>query len=318
MSSSLLKVEQRGVRPQIICIVGPTGTGKTQAAIALAERIRGEVVNCDSRQVYRDFPVITAQPTGKERSQCPHWLYGFLESWERVDAGTFSSQACQVIDHVLTDQGMPILVGGTGLYLKSILYGLAQIPDIPEEIRNRVCQDYSRLGPDHMHAWLETVDPEASVRIHARDRQRITRALEVYLATGKPLSEWQNRSRMAEPRFDACQIGLWTELEQLTPGLESRIDRMLSGSALEEVRAAWSRCPDESAPGWSGIGCRELLQVHLGRLSLPEAREMWLKNTRAYAKRQMTWFKKHKGLMWLRPGHMDALKRMVDQWLEQR
>ncbi len=317
MSSSLFKAGQRRLRPQIICIVGPTGTGKTQAAISLARRIGGQIVNCDSRQVYRDFPVITAQPTSKERAQCPHWLFGFLESQKKIDAGTFSSQACQVIDGVLAEQGMPILVGGTGLYLKSILFGLAQIPDIPEEIRDRVSQDYNRLGPERMHAWLKNVDPEASLRIHARDRQRVTRALEVYLATGKPLSEWQSRSRMAEPRFDACQIGLWTELERLTPGLESRIDRMLSGSALEEVRTAWSRCPDESAPGWSGIGCRELLQVHLGRLSLPEAREMWLKNTRAYAKRQMTWFKKHKGLMWFRPGQVDALKRMVDQWLEQ-
>jgi len=303
-------------RQKLICIAGPTGTGKTQAAIVLAKRVRGQIINCDSRQVYRDFPLITAQPTPGERSQCPHWLYGFLACREKIDAGTFSRQALEVSERVLADQGMPILVGGTGLYLKSILSGLAEIPEIPSDIRDRVWRDYDRLGPAAMHSRLQRLDPETAGKVHPRDRQRVTRALEVHLATGKPITHWQHQSRSVEPRFDACQIGVWTELDLLTPRLEKRIDAMLAGTAMEEVAAAWETCPDEAAPGWSGIGCRELLQAHLGRATMAQARGEWLRKTRSYAKRQLTWFKKHPGMSWVRPGETETMKRTVDQWLE--
>ncbi len=317
VNSDRFQAARERTRPRVICLVGPTGTGKTRAAITVAREFGGQIVNCDSRQVYRDFPLITAQPSPEERSQCPHWLYGFLECWEKIDAAMFADKAREAMEQIRGDEEIPVLVGGTGLYLKSILFGLAQIPTIPGEIRSRVCRDYERLGPERMHAWLQTVDPPAGSRIHARDRQRVTRALEVFLATGRPISEWQERSRRAEPCFDACLIGLWSELDNLTPRLESRIEAMLAGQALQEVDRAWKRCPDEAAPGWSGIGCMELLQAHLGRVSLAEARALWLKNTRSYAKRQLTWFKKLEGVAWVKPGDDDALKQRVARWLEQ-
>jgi tRNA dimethylallyltransferase len=282
----------------------------------VARRVRGQIINCDSRQVYREFPLVTAQPTLEEKSQCPHWLYGFLACRDTIDAGTFSRHALAVIERVQADQSMPVLVGGTGLYLQSIVSGLAEIPEIPPDVRDRVCRDYDRLGADAMHSRLRELDPVTAGKVHPRDRQRVTRALEVCLATGKPIAHWQHESRRVEPRFDVCQIVVWDELDRLTPRLEKRIDSMLAGSAMNEVAAAWEACPDESAPGWSGIGCRELLQVHLGRTTLDQAREDWLRNTRAYAKRQLTWFRKLSGMSWVRPGETETMKRTVHQWLE--
>lgn len=275
----------------ILCLIGQTGVGKTAASLHLARAFNGCVINCDSRQVYRDFPVITARPTPQEQSVCPHKLFGFLSMEEQLTAGVFADAARKEINDCAGAGMLPILTGGTGLYLRALIQGLAPIPNIAQHVRDKVQHDLDNLGPNALHARLCDIDPAYAEKIHPNDKQRIGRALEVHAATGKTLTEWHARDHAA-PEFRALKIGIFTEAGTLYPRLEERIDLMLQQGAVEEARAAYQRCPDPEAPGWSGIGCAELLEYIRGNCTLEEARELWLKNTKAYAKRQATWFRK--------------------------
>jgi tRNA dimethylallyltransferase len=203
----------------------------------------------------------------------------------------------------------PILVGGTGFYLQALLSPLAPIPEIPDHVRQSVLGRCKAKGPQLLHLELEKTDPEAAARIHPNDTQRVTRALEVYEATGETLSAWQAKPVEGAPEYDVLTFGVGLDIRELEPKLDARIGEMLGAGALDEIRAAWERCPDRDAPGWSGIGCAELLAHHLGEMTLDEARDLWFRNTRAYAKRQMTWFKRDKAIRWFRPGEADAMAR---------
>ena len=302
--------------PPVLCLVGPTGTGKSAVALQAAERVGAEIVNCDSRQVYADFPGITAQPSIQDRARYVHHLYGFLPTSRSISAGRFADLAREVIKDIQARGRLPILVGGTGLYLRAIIYGLAPIPDISEPIRSRIARECDQHGPEVLHARLRTLDPKSANRLHPRDRQRITRALEVRAATGYSLSWWLQTYPCDQPIYRTLRLGLWSDLEALTPGLEARIDRMCELGAMQEVDQAWQRCPDEKAPGWSGIGCFELLQVLLGRWSMDQAKKRWLHNTRAYAKRQLTWFQKDPDIVWMDQENAASSWDVVASWLK--
>jgi len=305
-------------KPPVVCLLGPTGTGKTAAAIAVSRRTPVSVINFDSRQVYRDFPIITAQPDAKERAACPHLLYGFLSTQEKMSAARFVEHAVAVIGEVRAQGRLPILVGGTGLYLRSLLQGIAPIPEIPADIRQRVLERVDREGPQALHAELKKIDPEYAAVIHANDTQRNARAAEVYLATGRTMTWWHKNGEHTPAPFDALKVGISMDLDALTPRLAGRIDVMLAAGALDEARAALERCPDPGAPGWSGIGCAELLAHLRGECSLDEARQRWIRNTRAYAKRQITWFRKEEGIGWFEPGQGEAVADRVTAWLGAR
>lgn len=291
-------------KPPIVCMLGPTGTGKTSAAIAVSRRVDASVINFDSRQVYRDFPIITAQPSPEERAACPHLLYGFLPTEEKMTAARFVELAMETIEIVRGQGRLPILVGGTGLYLRSLLRGIAPIPEIPEEIRQSVLDRVVAEGPQALHAELTRNDPEYAAKIHPNDTQRNARAAEVFLATGRSMSWWHANGEHVPAPYDALCIGMRIELDELEPHLARRIDEMIGLGALDEARAARTHCPDSEAPGWTGIGCAELLAHLNGELSLEEARSRWVKNTRAYAKRQITWFKKENDIKWFSPVRM--------------
>ena len=296
---------------QIIALVGATGTGKSDAGIFLANVLSGEIVNFDSRQVYKDVPIITAQPSTEEQSLCPHKLYGFLESDVVVRAGSFAERLEREIDEVLSRGSVPILVGGTGLYLKTLLCGLAPIPSVSEEIRAEVEKLFAACGGRKMHEWLQEFDSEYAAKIHPNDRQRICRAFEVFWATKIPFSEWHKR-QMVNEKFAVLQLGLWQDLAELTPRLRLRIENMFALGAYEEMERAFAKCSNEKAPAFDGIGCSELLALILGRCDEKDCRELWLKNTRAYAKRQITWFKKDKTIVWNVP---NAFEKMKDECL---
>jgi len=294
---------------QLLCIPGPTGAGKTSAAISLAQALDGEVINFDSRQVYRDFPVITAQPSEEERAGCPHLLYGFLPTEEKMSAAAYTELALKTIEEVASRGKLPILVGGTGLYMRSVLRPLADIPAIPEDIRRDVQEDCERRGPNALHKDLEKLDPVLAARLHPNDRQRIMRGIEVARGTGKPLSVWQTET-VEERDFQVLKQGVGLPLPELTPYLNKRIDVMLEAGAMQEAESAMENNADPKAPGWSGIGCAELLAYLQGRLKYEDALYLWQKNTRAYAKRQLTWFRADKEIHWYRPHlHQD----MIDQ-----
>jgi len=305
-------------RPPIVCLLGPTGTGKTAAAIAVSRRMDASVVNFDSRQVYRDFPIITAQPDADERAACPHLLYGFLPTEEKMSAARFVELAVDAIEAVRAQGRLPILVGGTGLYLRSLLHGIAPIPEIPAEIRQRVLERIEREGPQALHAELVQTDPKYAAVIHPNDTQRNARAAEVYLATGHTLTWWHENGEHTPAPYDALKIGMRIGLDELEPHLARRIDAMLAAGALDEARQAAERCSDPNAPGWSGIGCAELLANLRGDMSLDEARGRWIRNTRAYAKRQITWFRKEEDIRWFSPGENEAVADCVADWLKER
>jgi len=289
------------------CIVGPTGAGKTAAALALAKVLPLNVVNADSRQVYADFPLITAQPQAAERAACPHLLYGFLQTGEKLGAGGYARLAGEALQEIAAQGRVPILVGGTGLYFRALLEGLASIPAIPPELTVAWQERCQAKGSDALHTLLAQCDPVYAAKIHPHDRQRIIRALEVHEGTGKPFSWWHDRHNSTEPNrpYRPCKVGIGMSLAELEPLLALRIEVMLERGALEEARTALERCPDPQAiahmPGWSGIGCAEVYGYLSGRLTLEECRALWLKNTRAYAKRQLTWFRADKDIRWFRP-----------------
>jgi len=297
--------------PPIVCLLGPTGTGKTAAAIAVARRMAASVINFDSRQVYADFPIITAQPDEAERAACPHLLYGFLPADGRMTAARFVELAMEAIAEVRGQGRLPILVGGTGLYLRSLLSGIAPIPEIPDDIRQAVLERVRTEGPQRLHAELAKTDPDYAARIHPNDTQRNARAAEVLLATGRTMTWWHTRSDHTPAPYDALKVGLRLPLAELEPRLAGRIDAMLAAGAVDEAARALARHPDPEAPGWTGIGCAELLAHLRGETTLLQARSLWIKNTRAYAKRQLTWFAKEPGIRWFAPGENEAVADFV-------
>jgi tRNA dimethylallyltransferase len=294
------------------CILGPTGAGKTAAALALAEAFPGPVriLNADSRQIYRDFPLITAQPSPEEQTRFPHHLYGFLPLTEKLGAGAYARLADAAIRETLEAGALPILVGGTGLYLKALFAGIAPIPEIPGDILDHWQKVYAAEGGPALHRILGRSDPEYAAKIHPHDHQRITRALAVLQATGKPFSQWHKIPPRPSP-YRPVKAGVSLPLSALEPRLRRRIHDMLEAGALAEARRAFIRAPDPSAPGWSGIGCRELLGHLTGLLTLEECRDLWFRNTRSYAKRQNTWFRPDREIAWFSPDQISGLAAHV-------
>lgn len=302
--------------PKVLCLVGPTGAGKTAAALHLAEQFEGLVINADSRQVYRDVPIITAQPNAEERAACPHHLYGFLGMNQAISAGIWTELAAGQVYHHASQGAVPMLVGGTGMYVKSLLEGIVNIPPIPTDIHDDLQEECARKGSVFLHNRLVEVDPVYAARIHPNDRQRITRALEVFAFTGKAFSAWHTDTKPLYP-MKALKIGFAMTLDQLQPRLGLRIDQMLAAGALDEVHDAWAKCSDAKAAGWTGIGCAELLSYIQGRYSLNVACDMWLRNTRAYAKRQLTWFNADKEIHWFHPQDVHGMADLVEAFLHE-
>jgi len=297
-----------------LCILGPTGAGKTEAALVLADAVNGVVVNFDSRQVYREIPVTTAQPAPEEQARCSHLLYGFLSCSQTISAGAYAELAAPVIQEVLAQSKIPILVGGTGLYLKALLEGMAPIPDVPGEVRQKIFDDWAVHGPQTMHERLSRSDPAYAAKVHPNDRQRVTRALEVFEATGRTFSQWHSAT-VKVLDVPCLKIGILMDKAALDNRLARRIEAMLEAGALEEIRRALDLCPEPDAPGLSGIGCAELAAHLRGETSLEQAKTLWLSNTKAYAKRQMTWFKKEPDIRWFGPGEKEAMLQAAHKWL---
>jgi len=305
-----------GSAPPIVCILGPTGTGKTAAAIAVSKRLPASVINFDSRQVYADFPLITAQPDDDEQAACPHHLYGFLPTEGKMTAARFVDLAMDKIESVRAEGRLPILVGGTGMYLRSLLSGIAPIPEIPADIKSSVLNRVKTEGPQKLHAELLITDPVYAAKIHPNDTQRNARATEVYLATGKNLTWWHTNAEHTPAPYTALKVGMKIDLNELEPRLAKRIGVMVELGGLDEAKAAMEKNADPQAPGWTGIGCSELLSYLRDEISIEEAKQLWIKNTRAYAKRQITWFRKETDINWFAPGENDAIADLVEDWLK--
>ena len=290
----------------VICLAGPTGAGKTALAIELAQRLNGEIVNADSRQVYADFPIICAQPSAEEQGVVPHHLYGFLPTEQKISAGQWADMAHAKAAALRAAGKAPILVGGTGMYFHTLLHGIAAIPAIDPAITDALAARLHDEGAPALHAELTRVDPTYAGRIHPNDSQRIVRALEVAQGTGKAFSWWHEHA-MGDPLCRGPLLVIDAPLSWLEPRLKERMRLMLAAGALEEGRAARERCRDASAPGWSGIGCAEVLSHLAGECSLEECCSLWYRHTRAYAKRQLTWFHGRREALFFAPGEEERL-----------
>jgi tRNA dimethylallyltransferase len=276
--------------PRVIVITGPTASGKSALALALAHGRQGTVINADAMQTYDAFPILTAQPTARERADVPHQLYGVLPLSETLSAARWRTLAAAKIERCLGEGRTPILCGGSGLYLRTLMQGIAAIPDAPPGLRDQANAEWQAMGADSFRARLAERDPAIVARLKPGDRQRHVRAWEVWLATGRPLSLWQEGEGEAV-RWRFVTVLLAPERGWLRARIESRFDAMLAAGVLAEVRAAFDRLPDPRSPGLKAHGAPELFRHFRGELSLDDARRIAIDHTRQYAKRQMTWFR---------------------------
>jgi len=278
--------------PKAILIAGATSSGKSALALRLAQTHDGVVTNADSMQVYRDLRVITARPTQAEAALVPHVLYGHIDAAENYSVGRWCRDAQAVIGEAERAGRLPILVGGTGLYFKALAQGLASVPSIPADIRSDVRGRLTSEGVAALHADLAQRDPATAQRIMVGDRARVTRALEVVLATGRSLADWHREGM--PPSIDAARaikIFLAVERAELYRRINERFDTMLSSGALEEVRALAARNLDPMLPAMKAHGVPWLIRHLKGEITLEEAAEGGKRDTRRYTKRQGTWFR---------------------------
>ena len=276
--------------PRVIVITGPTASGKSAAALALAERGKGTIINADAMQTYDAFPILTAQPTEEERAGVPHRLYGVVPLSETLSAARWRDLASAEIERCLGEGRTPILCGGSGLYLRTLMQGIAAIPDSPAGLRDQANAEWQALGAEVFRARLAEQDPAIVARLKPGDRQRHVRAWEVFQATGRPLGAWQKGEGEAV-RWRFATVLLAPERRWLRNRIESRFDAMLKAGVLAEVRAVFDRAPDPRWPGLKAHGAPELFGHFRGELSLDQARRIAIDHTRQYAKRQMTWFR---------------------------
>jgi tRNA dimethylallyltransferase len=276
----------------IILIAGPTASGKSALALELAEKLGGVIINADSMQVYRDLRIITARPSPDEERRLPHRLYGHVAASENYSVGRWFAEATKALSET-REQGRPaLLVGGTGLYFSTLTRGIAAVPPIPEELRREVRARLTAEGTAALHAELAARDPATAARLKPGDRSRITRALEVVLATGRSLTVWHDDN--TRPSVDiqrTAKVFLMPERDELRSRIDARFDAMMAAGALAEVRALAARNLDPNLPAMKAHGVPWLIRYLAGMISLDEAAAGGIMDTRRYAKRQVTWFR---------------------------
>jgi tRNA dimethylallyltransferase len=301
----------------LVAVIGPTASGKSALGIWLSEQLGGEVVACDSTQLYRGFDIGTAKPLLAERREVPHHLIDVLSPEEPATAGGYREMALATLADLRHRARLPIFTVGTGLYLRALLEGLADVPQRSEELRERLRLSAREHPPGHLHKILKRLDSEAARKISAGDEQKLIRAIEVCLITKKPLTELHRTGRTPLQGWRALKIGLAPDREALYARIHARTNAMLAHSWLDEVRSLLSAgLPEDSKP-FDFIGYRELRAVLQGRFTMDEATAAIQQATRRYAKRQLTWFRREPDVHWL-PGFGDQAHVQNDAlaWLE--
>ncbi len=273
----------------VVVVAGPTASGKSALALELAAALGGTIINADSQQIYRDLKILSARPDAAAMVRVPHRLYGFLDAAERGSVGRWRDLALNEIAAAHAAGRLPIIVGGTGLYLRALQHGLAEIPPVPAAIRAEAAALYRSLGGVAFRERLAALDPASAARLPPGDRQRLTRAFEVVRATGVPIGEWPNRTAAARYRF--ATLLLAPSREALYAACDARYLAMIAAGALDEAAALAVRGLDPGLPAMKAVGVPELLRHLRGEIALPEAIALAQRATRRYAKRQMTWFR---------------------------
>lgn len=277
--------------PDVYVICGPTASGKSGVALDWAQEHGATILNADSMQIYHDLPVLTAQPDASERATVPHLLYGIRDSWNPCDAAQWRDLAFDAIAKTHASGGMPLLVGGTGLYLEALLFGLSPIPPVDDSSRDIARAECTSLGAEGLRPLVAQHDPAAAARIKPNDAQRLTRAREVWLATGQSLSAWQALPLIPAPypcRFHVTILNpAW---DFLNPRIRTRLDKMVTGGGLAELENFMTHPDWRSSPLARAVTIPEFAAYILGETSRTSALELAFYSTRHYAKRQKTWF----------------------------
>ena len=300
----------------LVVVAGPTASGKSALGVWLAERLCGEVVACDSTQLYRGFDIGTAKPSAYERRGVAHHLIDVLGPKEEATAGGYRQLALAVLHDLRTRRKLPIFTVGTGLYLRALLEGLAEVPQRSEELRARLRASAEDHPPGHLHKVLKRLDPETASKIAPADGQKLIRAIEVCLLARKPISELHREGRVPLEGWRPLKIGLNPPREKLLERIHSRTDAMLQGGWMEEVKSLLASGTSEEAKPFDFIGYRELREVLQEKISLAEAREAIQQATRRYAKRQLTWFRREQGVHWFSGfGDEPAMQAEAMNWL---
>lgn len=282
----------------VLAIVGATATGKSALALALAERLPAEIVNADALQVYRGFDIGTAKPSAADRARVPHHLIDILDPHEIYSAGEFARRARQAIAGIQERGRVPIVVGGSGLYLRALFQGISPVPPGDPEVRRRLRERLAAEGLDVLREELARLDPSTAERLAAGDTQRVLRALEVALGTGRPLSSWIAEQPFGAQGIAAIRVGLTLPRTILYDQIAGRVARMIGAGWREEVAGLLRRGLSPTLPAFQAIGYRQLVRHLEGDGSLDQAVAEIVKETRRFAKRQETWFRKEPDVTW--------------------
>jgi tRNA dimethylallyltransferase len=285
--------------PLLVVILGPTASGKTALSIALAEKCSGEIVNCDSVAMYREFEIGTAKPTVAERARAPHHLFDVVDPAEEMTAGEYARRARQVLGEIKLRNHLPIVVGGTGLYLRALLEGLFPGPQRSEELRERLRENAAKRGPGYLHRILRRLDRSAAEKIHAHDAPKLIRAIEVCLASRQTMTELWQQGRDPLQGFRILRLGLDPDRAELYERINRRAVQMFEAGLIEETAQLLQKYGAAAGPLGS-LGYKQAVQLLGGGISREQALQAAQQAHRNYAKRQMTWFRREPEVEWLK------------------
>ena len=291
-------LEASGQDPLLIVVLGPTSSGKTSLSLALAERFNGEIVNCDSVALYKDFNIGTAKPSQQERARAPHHLVDVADPTQTLNAGEYARQAREILTQIRDRQKLPIIAGGTGLYLRALLDGLFAGPQRSEEIRVRLRERVEAKGSRYLHGILRRLDPSSAERIHANDVPKLIRAIEVCLTAKAPMTQLLEQGTTPLEGFRILRLGLNPNRQALYRHINQRCDEMFRNGLIEETAALLEKYGDSAIP-LAALGYKQAVQFLRGELTRQQAIEAAQQAHRNYAKRQLTWFRREPDVCWM-------------------
>lgn len=285
----------------IICIAGPTASGKTALAVELAKQLNGEVISCDSMQVYKRMDIGTAKPTEEEMQGIPHHMIDVAEPDEDFSVSRYCKMAAPIVDDIVARGKTAIIAGGTGLYMDSLIRGNAFAPFPSTGVREKLEAQADSEGMEFLLNWLRSVDPEAAARLHLSDRKRIIRALEVYLETGQTITEHNRKTQQIPPKYTPLWLGLdFADRAELYRRIDTRVDLMLEMGLISEIQGLLASGIPPRCTAMQAIGYKEFVNALNGEETIAQAAEEVKKSSRHYAKRQLTWFRRNPKLHWLK------------------